>query len=631
MTNYQVRGNMPRKKIVKRRRINKVRFSLFILTCLLIIFSLFFGIKSLFEDEPSVEFRLTNDLNEEIGVSSFLLMINWETLDIDDNQEVIIKVNGETYELSANQNIFELELDEPETDYVIEFKTTKKGLGFDNKLKKKIKTSKDNQVLTQEIEDLKINDNTLTFKHILDKEEVKDFNLQTLSYQLTTPKGNTLETFNPEIIQEEGNLLANVSIPLQAITDEPYLTLFLASTESRITLAIPVQEEDKTTLDYSQEEEIAPILDGKNLTLINKQSNYYDYVSHYFYGESLNLEVNASIEDIKTYQLIDSKGNIVVDNTYEGEINKGIELASLEEGQYSIYLNHNPVYTYHRVTDKWYTVLRDGFANCIELKVSKGILTLNVSKVTELPNGVYDILIDPGHGGLDTGTAFNGLLESEEVLKISKYIASRLEDHGLKVKLTRTDDLDPAGKGNFDYNESPYYNEGRVEQAYQYQPKYMISNHLNSFDKSLEGFEVYTSVLTTDEWSELVAMDLDEAGQVARDSVKNDYRVSNGSYKKYYLCKKTNDGNLDSCKNEYVDYLYIIREAGGIATQASTLLKYNDDYQIIPNFGPETMLIEYAYIDNVEDSSEWKVNYKNWGEAVVKATLNYLNIPYKLN
>ena len=126
MTNYQVRGNMPRKKIVKRRRINKVRFSLFILTCLLIIFSLFFGIKSLFEDEPSVEFRLTNDLNEEIGVSSFLLMINWETLDIDDNQEVIIKVNGETYELSANQNIFELELDEPETDYVIEFKTTKK-------------------------------------------------------------------------------------------------------------------------------------------------------------------------------------------------------------------------------------------------------------------------------------------------------------------------------------------------------------------------------------------------------------------------------------------------------------------------------------------------------------------------
>ena len=41
------------------------------------------------------------------------------------------------------------------------------------------------------------------------------------------------------------------------------------------------------------------------------------------------------------------------------------------------------------------------------------------------------------------------------------------------------------------------------------------------------------------------------------------------------------------------------------------------------------MLIEYAYIDNVKDSNEWKANYEKWGEAVVKATLQYLNVPYK--
>ena len=52
----------------------------------------------------------------------------------------------------------------------------------------------------------------------------------------------------------------------------------------------------------------------------------------------------------------------------------------------------------------------------------------------------------------------------------------RLEDHGLKVKLTRTDDLDPAGSGNFDYGKSPFFDEGRVEQVYRYQTKYMLSN-----------------------------------------------------------------------------------------------------------------------------------------------------------
>ena len=43
--------------------------------------------------------------------------------------------------------------------------------------------------------------------------------------------------------------------------------------------------------------------------------------------------------------------------------------------------------------------------------------------------------------------------------------------------------LDPAGPGNFDYGKSPFFDEGRVEQVYRYQTKYMLSNHLNSFDK----------------------------------------------------------------------------------------------------------------------------------------------------
>ena len=70
MTNYQYRGNTYRKKrVVKRRRINKVRFSIFILICLFLILSLFFGIKALLTDKVPVQFAITNDLNEEVVAS----------------------------------------------------------------------------------------------------------------------------------------------------------------------------------------------------------------------------------------------------------------------------------------------------------------------------------------------------------------------------------------------------------------------------------------------------------------------------------------------------------------------------------------------------------------------------------
>ena len=55
--------------------------------------------------------------------------------------------------------------------------------------------------------------------------------------------------------------------------------------------------------------------------------------------------------------------------------------------------------------------------------------------------------------------------------------------------------------------------------------------------------------------------------------------MSEGSYKKYYLCKDSDYVTTYGCQNDYMDYLYIIRETGGKATQASTLLKYNDNYK----------------------------------------------------
>lgn len=50
------------------------------------------------------------------------------------------------------------------------------------------------------------------------------------------------------------------------------------------------------------------------------------------------------------------------------------------------------------------------------------------------------IVIDPGHGGSDSGAVGNGIIEKDYNLKISQYIADRLKQLGADVYLTRSTD-----------------------------------------------------------------------------------------------------------------------------------------------------------------------------------------------
>jgi len=194
-------------------------------------------------------------------------------------------------------------------------------------------------------------------------------------------------------------------------------------------------------------------------------------------------------------------------------------------------------------------------------------------------------------------------------------MASRLEEYGLKVKLTREDELDPAGEDNFNYKESPYYKNGRVEQVYQHQGKYFISNHLNALDSTISGFEIYSSIVASNSWAELISEELLKTGHLARDSVNNEYRVSKGSDKRHFIGE-----------NGKLDYYYIIRETGGPATYASSLPLYNPNYTKVPNYGAEAILIEYLYMDHEADEQFWIDNWQLLAEAVIKATLEYLGI-----
>ena len=83
----------------------------------------------------------------------------------------------------------------------------------------------------------------------------------------------------------------------------------------------------------------------------------------------------------------------------------------------------------------------------------------------------YKIVIDAGHGGIDSGATGNGIVEKDKTLQISKYIYDRLNKFGIPVTMTRVDDetLDPTDRVN------------RILNAYGNTPNVIVvSNHINA-------------------------------------------------------------------------------------------------------------------------------------------------------
>ena len=83
----------------------------------------------------------------------------------------------------------------------------------------------------------------------------------------------------------------------------------------------------------------------------------------------------------------------------------------------------------------------------------------------------YKIVIDPGHGGDDSGATGNGIIEKDLTLKISNYIYDRLKEYNIPVTMTRTKDetLSPTERVKRILN--AYGNNSNV---------IVISNHINA-------------------------------------------------------------------------------------------------------------------------------------------------------
>lgn len=92
------------------------------------------------------------------------------------------------------------------------------------------------------------------------------------------------------------------------------------------------------------------------------------------------------------------------------------------------------------------------------------------------------IVLDPGHGGKDSGAVGSGTMEKILTIKTANYCASYLRAHGYEVIMTRTSDVYSTPSS-------------RPERTNKYNAAYFVSIHYNdSSNKSAGGAEVFYQV-----------------------------------------------------------------------------------------------------------------------------------------
>lgn len=401
-------------------------------------------------------------------------------------------------------------------------------------------------------------------------------------------------------------------------------------------------------------------------SLVNN-SNFVDVSKYTIYGTHFNLEGTLDLIQLSGIKItnvdlivknlggdefiLDSSFNFS-DNTLSfsttDKINKGLNLEQLNTENFYIFVKvaySNGDIKYYTLKNSseyanstYYSITKNNLNNKIDITFEKykdiPYLALKVSQVNSLPQDVYDIAIDPGHGGLDSGAVQSGYKESELVLTSALDLKNKLENLGLKVFISRN-----GSESNSEDTENNMYNEnGRINILNKSHAKILISLHINenTYSKSSGGVEVYAPN----------DCDLSFAKLLAKNIV--DY---SGSYYSKLTAFKKDDGvyihnftNADilafknrATKNGYepynittsTPYLYVIRETGGISTNAfvdGRNKNYGKNNYYNSNIGIESYVVELGYMKNQNDLENIVSNYGKYMDGIVEAIKSVFKI-----
>ena len=379
-------------------------------------------------------------------------------------------------------------------------------------------------------------------------------------------------------------------------------------------------------------------ISDKVIKIIEKQeANIEEYT---IYGIHLNIKGNINLNtDIKNISIAlkNNKEEINYKLNYEQKdnkttfylsqyINEGINLENLKCKNYYVLLKINDkYYSLNNNTEynnsEYYAIKENKKTTITSSKVNN----INVFKIkttkSKKDNNIYDIVIDAGHGGNDTGAIYGSDTEAFYTLEYAISLKENLENLGYKVKLTR------------DENKylSPYGENGRSIIPQDVKAKYLISLHLNSLSikGNIHGVEVYAPYNTNLEFASTIAKNIVEKANTTY-SNNTHYKVQDGVYVRTLTLNDVNNAKGSAKEKGYelsristnTNYLFIIRETGGIMTGAyvtSNISTYGNNPYYNSNIGVESYLIELGYIIDNTDLNNIKTNKDKYIDSIAKS------------
>lgn len=408
-----------------------------------------------------------------------------------------------------------------------------------------------------------------------------------------------------------------------------------------------------------------------------KQAEYISTLEEYFtYGTSLCIRGSISAEDLTGIDIntID-KLSLVLKKAYTNEdgsiveedieefslytelnenkisyssyekINEGISLENFTDNEYCMLLKitYNDGNTEYCTFDYegtmeplcYYTITKNGINQKIDMTLEKfedkPYISFNVAE-SELPEDVYDIVLDPGHGGNDPGAVNGNYNEAVLMLDYAFDIKAALEKEGYKVALTRDGTEDPNEKMAYTmYNEN-----GRVNVACSTNAKFCLSLHLNSNAVQLSrgGIQIYYTYRGSESFAKNMVENIVEASGTYVSPMLA-FRVSDGVYTRAFSQSDIDSSRQDAVNDGYepynmttdTDYYFMIRELGGKATNAyvdGRNTRYGSNRYRDSRNGIESCIIEFGFISVDEDLNHILNNKDKYIEGLVNGINNWV-------
>ncbi len=340
--------------------------------------------------------------------------------------------------------------------------------------------------------------------------------------------------------------------------------------------------------------------------------------------------------------------NQVTFNSYK-KINDGIDLENIANGSYCILIKAiytDGEYDYYSLSYDtasagnnnssicYYTITDTNKSDNKNQKIDIGFSTENNMPYgffnvcySALPDDVYDIVIDPGHGGTDVGAKKDSYYEADIALDYSLALKKSLEEQGYKVKLTR--DGTEASDTPMAY--TMYDDDGRVNIAGKSNAKLCLSIHLNSNEGHVYkgGVQVYVSCRGESTFAKSLADNISSSANTPKSNMAA-FQVAPGVYTRAFSENDVADSRSEAAAGGYepynvdttTDFYYMIRELGGIATNAyvdGRKTTYGANRYVKSIQGIESYIIELGFISVEDDFQNLLTNKDKYVDGIVTA------------